>query len=262
MRFKDQVAFITGASSGIGAALAREFAAEGAHLVLGARRKERLEDLAKEIHTKYGTKAIALECDVTRDGDLEKAVSEAERELGRIDIVVANAGYSVLGRLEELSMELYRKQFETNVFGVLRTVYATLGALKKTRGRLVLIGSIAGHVSIPGNTAYSMSKNAIRGLAEGLSHELSYHGISVTHIMPGFVGTEIFSINNNGKLMEKPEFLPPKLLIMPAETAARQIARATYRRRRERIITLHAKAVALTKRLFPGLVRIALTKGP
>lgn len=262
MRFADHVAFITGASSGIGAALAREFAAQGADVVLCARRRERLAQLADEIHSKYGKKALAIECDVTRDGDLEKAVAQAEKELGRIDVVVANAGYAVAGRLEQLSFDHYRRQFETNVFGVLRTIYTTLEPLKKSRGRLVLIGSIAGALSIPNNTAYSMSKNAIRGLAEGLSTELAFHGISVTHIMPGFIGTEIFTIDNEGKPMEKAEFLPPKILTMSAETAARQIARAAYHRRRERVVTLHGKAVVMTKRLFPGLVRIALTKAP
>src|SRR5262245_33715469 len=123
MRFQDQVAFITGASSGIGANLAREFAAEGAHVVLCARRADRLLELAKEIESKHGRRALPVTCDVTQDGDLERAAGEAEEKLGRIDVVVANAGYAAGGRLEQISLEVYRKQFETNVFGVLRTIY-------------------------------------------------------------------------------------------------------------------------------------------
>jgi short-subunit dehydrogenase len=260
MRFNDQVALITGASSGIGAAMARELASQGAHIVLCARRVDRLAELAREIQSKYGRKAIPVACDVTRDGDLERAVAQAEKELGRLDIVIANAGYAAAGRLEQVTLQHYRKQLETNVFGVLRTVYASLEALKKTKGRIVLIGSIAGAISIPENTPYSMSKNAIRGLADGLSTELAYYGISVTHIMPGFINTPIFNVDNNGELQEKAEWLPPKMLMMAPEKAAKQIVSAAYHRRSEKIITLHAKAVHLAKRLFPGLVRRVLAK--
>src|SRR5262245_2792455 len=126
--FDGQVAFITGASSGIGAALAREFAHQGADVVLLARRLDRLEELAGELRG-AGRRALAIACDVTQDGGLEAAAAQARGALGRIDVVVANAGYGVVGSVERLAIQDFRRQFETNVYGVLRTIYATLDDL-------------------------------------------------------------------------------------------------------------------------------------
>ncbi len=126
--FTGHVVFITGASSGIGAALAREFAREGADLALAARRLDRLETLAADLRTQ-GRRVIVLPCDVTRDHDLRSAVGATVSELGRVDVVVANAGFGVVGPLERLTLDDYRRQFETNVFGVLRTIFAGLPEL-------------------------------------------------------------------------------------------------------------------------------------
>src|SRR5262245_47431229 len=137
MNFHNQVIFITGASSGIGEALAKAFAQEGAQVALAARRVDRLEDLSREINSS-GRQTMALPCDVTKDGDLEKAVEAVRKQFGKIDIAVANAGFGVAGNFEKLKLEDYRRQFETNVFGVLRTLYATLEDLKKSKGTFVV----------------------------------------------------------------------------------------------------------------------------
>ena len=136
-RFQEQVVLITGASSGIGAALAREFARQGAHIVLMARRAERIEALAEEL-SGGGRSSLAITGDVTRDGDPERAVDLARSKFGRLDVAVANAGFSVGGRLVDLTLDDYRRQLETNVFGVLRTLYAALPELRKTQGRIVV----------------------------------------------------------------------------------------------------------------------------
>jgi len=127
--FTGKVAFITGASAGIGAALAREFARQGAAVVLVARRRERLQELAAAIE-QSGGKALAIEGDVTVDGSLEQAMAEAKRAYGRVDIVVANAGFGVMGRFDKLTLDDYRRQFETNIFGVMRTAKAALDELR------------------------------------------------------------------------------------------------------------------------------------
>ena len=163
-RFAGQVVLITGASSGIGAALAREFARQGADLALLARREDRLRGLAREIEA-GGHRALALAADVTIDGDVERAVLATRTAFGRIDVAIANAGFGVVGPVERLALDDYRRQFETNVFGVLRTVQATLPSLKATRGRLAILGSVAGYIATPGSSPYSMSKFAVRGLA-------------------------------------------------------------------------------------------------
>jgi len=253
-RFVGNAVFITGASSGIGAALAREFAGEGADVALAARRVDRLEALASEIG-KTGRRAVVIACDVTRDGDLERAAGQARAALGKLDVVVANAGFGVTGKLETLSLDDYRRQLETNVFGVLRTIYATLDDLKKTRGRLVLIGSVSGHVAVPGSSAYSMSKFAVRGLADSLGHELASYGVAVTLISPGFVESEIGQVDNRGVWRPQAPRRPlPASVVMATPTAARRIVRAVARRRREVVITGFGKAAVVLQRHAPWLL--------
>jgi short-subunit dehydrogenase len=252
-RFSGKVVFLTGASSGIGEALARVFAEEGADLILVARRQDRLEKLAAELTAK-GRRALPWVGDVTRDGDLEAAVVKGIEAFGKIDVAVANAGFGVLGNLEKLTLEDYRRQFETNIFGVLRTIQATLPELKKTQGRLVLMGSVSGHISLPEISAYSMSKYAVRSLAEALYAELAPSGVSVTLISPGFVASEIRQVDNRGRHRDDRKDPIPPWLQMPAEKAARQIMRATARRSREKIITYHGKIFVALHRFLPGLI--------
>jgi short-subunit dehydrogenase len=253
-RFAGQAVFITGASSGIGAALAREFAREGGDVALVARRRDRLETLAAEIAA-IGRRTVVVPCDVTRDGELERAASAARAVLGKLDVVVANAGFGVTGALETLSLDDYRRQFETNVFGVLRTVFATLEDLRKTRGRLVLIGSVSGHVGVPGSSAYSMSKFAVHGLAASLGHELAPYGVAVTLISPGFVESEIGQVDNRGVRHPEASRRPlPASIVMATPTAARKIVGAVARRRREAVITGFGRTVVFLQRHQPGLL--------
>jgi len=256
--FAGKVVFITGASSGIGAGLAREFASQGASVALVARRAERLRTVAAEIRA-AGGHALAIPGDVTREGDLERAVALTASGLGPIDVVVANAGFGVVGALEALRIDDYRRQFETNVFGVLRTTYATLAELRRSRGTLVILGSVSGYMAAPTASPYAMSKFAVRALAEALRSELAPHGIAVVLITPGFVQSEIRMVDNRGHLRADAPDPVPRWLRMPTKRAARQIVRAVARRRRERIITSHAKlAVFLarhTPRLWASLVR-------
>ncbi len=256
-KFDGQVVFITGASSGIGAALAREFARRGADLALAARRVDRLEELAREL-AQDGRRTLALECDVTRDGDLERAAARTRETLGKIDVVVANAGFGVVGRLDRLTLDDYRRQLETNVFGVLRTIYATLEDLKRSRGRLVLIGSVSGHVALPATSAYAMSKFAVRALAGALRHELARDGVSVVLISPGFVESELRQVDNRGQRHDEAPDSIRKSLVMPTETAARQIVQAVARRRRERVITKLGKTAVFLERHTPWLLHTAV----
>ncbi len=251
-RFQGQVALITGASSGIGEALAREFAREGAHTVLVARRVERIEALAKEL-TDAGQRALAISGDVTRDGDIEQAVDLARKEFGRLDLAVANAGILVRGRIADLTLDDYRRQLETNTFGVLRTVMATIPALQETRGRIVLIGSLIGMVSIPGGTPYCMSKFALNGLADGLGHELAPSGVSVTHAMLGFVKTEIYT----NVVLRRP---PRKWIILTPAHAAERIVQAAYHRRRNMILPWPTAGAIFLQRHFPWLVYRAIDR--
>ena len=260
MRFREHVALITGASSGIGAALARELAREGAQLVLMARRRERLDALCAELAA-AGSQAVAHAGDVTKRADLDAAVALALERYGRLDMAVANAGFGVVGTLEELGVEDYRRQFETNVFAVLETVKACLPELRKTRGRLVLIGSVAGYVSAPNASPYAMSKFAIRALALALGPEVEPHGVTVTLISPGFIASEIRQVDNRGVHHSHAKDPLPAWLVMPADVAARRIVAAAYRRRREAIVTVHGKVIVCLQRFAPWVLRLAMRRG-
>jgi short-subunit dehydrogenase len=257
--YAGKVALITGASAGIGAALAREFAREGADLVLAARREDRLRELAREIEA-TGRHAIVVGCDVTRDGDLARAVAAAVERYGRLDIAIANAGFGVVGPVEDLTLDDFRRQLETNVLGVLRTLYASLPELRKTRGQFVVVGSVAGHVPTPGTSAYNMSKFAVRGFAESIHGELAASGVSVTLVSPGFVDSDIRRVDNHGKVHESAPDPVPAWLRMPTDRAARTMVRAIRRRRREVVVTGHGKALVFLYRHAPWLLRFAFAR--
>lgn len=242
------VVFITGASSGIGEALAKNYAKQKMRLVLFARRKERLSELEKQLST-Y-TEVLIAEGDVSSKEDLGRAVENALKRFGQIDIVIANAGFGVIGYFENLCIEDYRRQFETNFFGVLNTCYATLGALKKTKGRFVVMGSVNGFYALPQTSAYGASKFALKGFCQALYAELAPAGVSVTHICPGFVTTEIRRVNNRGNLVESAKDPIPLWLHMPVDKAASQMVRAIENRKREVIITFHGKVIVFFQNHF------------
>jgi len=221
-------------------------------VVLAARRVDRLDALAQDLERR-GRRALAVACDVTRDGDVERAVAAARAAFGRLDVVVANAGFGVVGPVERLTLDDYRRQFETNVFGVLRTVRAALPELKRTTGRLAIVGSVSGHVATPGSSPYAMSKFAVRALAEALGHELARDGVSVTLLSPGFVASELRRVDNRGRPREAAADPVPSWLVVPAARAARQMATAIARRRREAVITGHGRVFVFVHRHAPWL---------
>jgi short-subunit dehydrogenase len=252
---------ITGASSGIGRALALELARQGADVALCARREERLRELEREI-AGLGRRALALRCDVTRDGDCEAAVSAARGAFGKLDAAIANAGFGVSGRVDALSIDDFRRQLDTNVLGVVRCVQAALPALRETRGQLALMGSVASYASGPRASAYGMSKFAVRALADALRAEVAHQGVSVTLINPGFVESEIRQVDNRGLRDASGPEPVSSLLLMPAATAAREIARAVERRRAEVSITAHGALRIGIARHAPWLLRAIAARLP
>jgi short-subunit dehydrogenase len=255
--YRGKVILITGASSGIGEEIAQQLAKRGALLTLAARRAEVLARLAERIADAGGSQPLVIECDVTRDGDVERAVAETVHQRGRLDIAFANAGFGVAGAFAKLTLADYRRQFETNVFGVLRTLYAALPEVTRTGGQLVITGSVAGWVAAPGVSAYAMSKFALRALANSITPELARQGVAVTLLSPGFVESNIRRVDNRGRLhADAPEPLPP-WLVVNRRKAVQQILRAVARRQREAIITGHGRLLVAMERLAPWIMRAA-----
>lgn len=259
-RFQNRSVLITGASSGIGAELARQFAAEGANLLLAARRLDRLEEVVRSLPQPHGSVRV-FECDVARDDQLNAIVEHVHSAGGVIDLVVANAGFGVVGQVQNLSLADYQRQFETNVWGVLRTLYATLPDLKRTRGQFVVMGSVAGYVPQPGVSPYGMSKFSIRVLAECMRADLAPEGVAVTLLSPGFIDSDIRRTDNRGRVHSHVKDPVPDLIRVPTARAVRHMLDAIYKRKRESIITGHGKVIVLAYRLFPGLVRLTYRAG-
>ncbi len=189
-----RVLLITGASSGIGARTARRAAEAGYRLVLGARREERIEKLAKELGGPE--RAIAVRCDVTEWDDNQRISAAATESFGRLDAVFANAGFGAKRGFLEESPEHWRSMVLTNVLGVALTIRATLPTLLDAgTGHYVLTSSVAGRRSLPGSL-YSATKWAVSAMGESLRQELRQmhedHGVRVTLIEPGMTDTEFF----------------------------------------------------------------------
>jgi short-subunit dehydrogenase len=177
-----------------------------------------------------------------------------------LDVVIANAGFGVVGALRDLSVDDYRRQFETNVFGVLRTIKAALPEIERSKGNVVIVGSVAGWAASPNSSAYAMSKFALRALADAITPELRLGGVTVTLISPGFVASDIRRVDNQGKLHAGTPEPIPQWLVMPTDKAARQILRAVARGKAEAIITGHGRVLVAVERFLPWLSRAARRK--
>ena len=256
-RFRDKVVLITGASSGIGEELAVQLARAGARLALAARRSDRLAQVRERIAAVGGAEPLIVVCDVTLDGDPPRAVAETLAHWNRLDIVIANAGFGVVGSFAKLSLEDYRRQFETNVFGVLRTLQAALPAVVASQGQLVILGSVAGWTASPGASPYAMSKFAVRALANSITPELALLGVRVTLISPGFVESDIRRVDNQGRLHAEAAEPIPRWLVVGRDRAVAQMLRAIARGQREMVITGHGKLFVALERFFPWVLRAA-----
>ncbi len=189
------VAFITGASSGLGAGFARRLAAEGYGVGLAARRLDRLEDLAGEIRV-GGGRACAVECDVSDREQVAAAVATVEAELGPVDLLIANAGRSAMTVPTRLDATLVETILRVNFLGAVYAVERVLPSmLERGSGHLVAIGSQAGYGGLPLTGAYSASKGALHNFMESLRIDLRGTGVAVTMITPGYVHTELTQKN-------------------------------------------------------------------
>ncbi len=172
---------------------------------------------------------------------------------GRLDVVVANAGFGVAGAVHKLSIEDFRRQFETNVFGVLRTVQATREALIATRGGIAIMGSVMSYIALPISAPYSMSKHAVRALAGALRAEVSKYGVAVTLLAPGFVDSEIRQVDNRGQYSEENADPIPAWLSMDTDKAAARLVKGILKRKRVVVITGHGKLFVFLERHAPWL---------
>jgi len=251
---------VTGVSAGLGVETARALAAHGAQVVGAARDLSKAEAATAQVRKDAAVNGGGFELVELDLADLKSVRACADRLLAKdepFDVVIANAGFGVVGPLKKLSVHDYRRQFETNVFGVLRTIYAALPEIEKTRGNIVIIGSVSGWTASPGASPYSMSKFALRSLANSIAPELRLAGVKVTLISPGFVVSDIRRVDNQGKLHTGAKDPIPAWLVMSTEKAVHQILHAVARGKREAIITGHGKILVALERFMPWVLRAA-----
>ena len=186
-----KVVVITGASSGLGEATARLLSAQGAIVVLGARRADRIQSLADEL-TGKGGKALAVVTDVTYCDQVKRLVDAAVQKYGRIDVMINNAGLMPQAPLERLKIDEWNRMIDVNIKGVLYGIAAALPYMKQQKaGHFINVSSVAGHKVGPGFAVYAATKHAVRALSEGLRQEVKPYNIRTTVISPGAVATEL-----------------------------------------------------------------------
>ena len=186
-----KIVVITGASSGLGEATARHLSQQGATVVFGARRVERIEALARELES-GGRKAMAIQTDVTQSAQVQRLVDAAVAAYGRIDVMINNAGLMPHSPLERLKIADWDRMIDVNIKGVLYGIAAALPHMKQQKsGHFINVSSVAGHKVRPGGAVYSATKHAVLALSEGLRQEVKPYNIRTTVISPGAVATEL-----------------------------------------------------------------------
>ncbi len=255
--------WITGAGSGIGKALALEYGRMGYHVALSGRREHKLLEVSQELE-QLGAQALTICCDVSQEDEVAEAIATITQEWGELDVVIANAGFALAGRMEQLSSEDWHRQLGVNLIGLTQTVRYALPLLQKTKGRIALISSAMAYVRTTKTGAYAASKAAVTAIGETYSLELLGTGVSCTTIHPGFVESDIRRVNNKGHFdpstKERREGMATKLS-WPAKRSAIVMRKAIDRRRRIFNFTMHAKVVIFLARHFPNLSFWLMSRG-
>jgi NADP-dependent 3-hydroxy acid dehydrogenase YdfG len=218
-----KVVVITGASSGLGAAAARYLSSLGATVVLGARRVDRIQALAKELIAR-GSQALAVETDVTQFDQVQRLVDTAVQTYGRIDVIINNAGLMPQSPLDRRKIEDWNRTIDVNIKGVLYGIGAVLPNMQKQRsGHIINVSSVAGHKVRAGGVVYAATKHAVRVISEGLREEVKPYDIRTTVISPGAVDTELTDSITEPDVAENMKKFYAQVAL-PADSFARAVA--------------------------------------
>lgn len=236
MDIRGKVVIVTGASSGIGEATARQFGRAGAKLILAARRVDKLEALAKEIAAlNTDAETLVVQADLSKLEDIQALIKQTLDKFGRIDVLVNNAGFGRLDWLENLDpVKDIQSQFDVNVMGVIQTTRQALPVMMKQRsGHIINMGSMAGLVATPTYTVYAACKHAVHGFSEALRREVKPWGIDVSMIYPGGVLTEFQS---HAGIKRKTNATTPKSLLLTADQVGSAVVQLVRRPHAMRIL--------------------------
>lgn len=251
MNHNSKVVIITGASSGIGEAIAREYARIGYNLVIGARSLAKLSQLKAELELS-GIKVLAVATDVTVESDCQNLVTRAVEEFGGIDILINNAGISMRALFSEVNMQVIKELMDVNFWGTVYCTYYALPWLIKRSGSLVGVISIAGYVGLPGRAGYSASKFAVRGFLDTLRIENLKNGLHVLVVAPGFTASNIRISARTADGSVQGDSPRDEKGMMRAETVAQAVVKAVERRKSSLILTfVEGKLTVFLSKFFP-----------
>lgn len=250
MDFKDKVVIVTGASSGIGEALAKRFASLGAHVTAGARSLDKLEKVVAQLPVE----GLAVACDVSREEDCKRLIERTVEKFGRVDILVNNAGISMRALFDDVDLDVLRRLMDTNFWGCVYCTKYALPHIQQSRGSIVGISSVAGFHGLPGRTGYSSSKYAMHGLLETVRIENLKKKVHVLIVAPGFTASNVrfAALTADGSQQGASPREEGKM--MTADEAARRIVRAVAKRKRTLLMDFDGKATRILKFFAPGLL--------
>ena len=237
----DKVTIVTGASAGIGAEIARLLSSRGARVALLARRRDRLDEVARSC---TGPQPFVVTADVSRREDCERAIAEVVGECGGVDGLILNAGIDVHANFLELPIDQADQIVRTNLMGPMDLTRACLPHLIERRGAIGVVSSLQGKTGFPGTAVYSGSKHALHGFFDSLRMEVASSGVSITLVCPGAVESDIRPADGKHD----------RSMLMSTKQCAEIIVRAVERRRREEVLTLAGRLGVLARPLFPGLI--------
>ena len=253
-KMKGKVVVITGASSGIGKALAYEFASRGAQVMLAARNGERLQEIVTDINGSGGGEAAFCITDVTKENDCKGLMISAAERFGGIDVLINNAGISMRALFRDVEINVIKEVMQINFWGAVYCTNYALPELLKSKGSVVAISSIAGITGLPARTGYSASKFAMRGFMETLRVENRKTGLHVLMVYPGFTASNIRHTALTADGSQQGSTPRDEGKMMTAEAVAQHVYKAVVKRKRDLVLTTEGKWTVVIKKFFPRLL--------
>ncbi len=257
MALSGKVVVITGASMGIGEAIARVFVEQDAKVVLLSRDTSRAEQARARVG--HAETTMALSCDVRNREEIDRVIALTLHHFGRIDVWINNAGHGILDSIEQLDMSACRDTFDTNFFGAVASMQAVIPVMKQQgTGAIINISSVAGHLPLPFHSIYSATKFALNAVGKAARLELIHDGIHVMTVCPGYVRTDFSANSRRGT--EAKVVRPSSTRGIGAERVAKAILQGYLKNKREVVVPWAMHPVIKIYQLFPALVEWAMVK--
>jgi len=246
-KFTNKTVVITGASSGIGKALAYEFSGRGCNVVLGARQEDKLKEISEDINAGGGNAVYAV-TDVTKEEDCRNLIDTAASRFGGVDILICNAGISMRALFDDVDLEVLRKLMDVNFWGCVYCTKYALPYIRKSEGSIVGVSSVAGLHGLPGRTGYSASKYAMTGFLDTVRIENIKKGVHVMVACPGFTATNVRFVALTADGSQQGETPRKEEKMMTPEEVARRIAKGIIRRKRLLLMEFEGRATNFIKK--------------